>query len=47
MEKYFWIVIVVCCFIGMAINIEWDKDSIKAFVMGGILVWMAMRFCKA
>lgn len=46
MKKYFWIAIFVCCFIGMAINIEWGKDSIKAFVTGGVLTWMAMRFCK-
>lgn len=46
MNKYLGLIVVVAVAIGMAINIQWDKESIKAFITGGVLVWMGMRFCR-
>lgn len=46
MNKYLGLLVIVAAFIGMAINIQWDKESIKAFITGGVLVWMGMRFCR-
>lgn len=46
MKKYFVPMLIILGFIGMAINIQWDKDSVKAFITGGVLTWMAMKFFK-
>lgn len=36
-------VLAIAVFITMGVNIDWNKESIKAFITGGVLTWMAMR----
>lgn len=44
MKKILYIMLIALCLISMGLNIEWNKESIKAFVTGGVLMWLAMRF---
>lgn len=43
MKKYLWMVIIVAALIGMCINIDWSKDAVKAFISGGVIVWMTEK----
>lgn len=40
------LLIIVVCFISMGMNIEWGKESVKAFITGCVLTWAAMKFFK-
>mgnify|MGYP004531027043 CR=1 FL=1 len=46
MNRYCQLLIILIAFFCMAINIQWDKESIKSFITGGALVWMAMKFYR-
>ncbi len=46
MKKYKWLIVIMISAICMGINIEWNVESIKSFITGGVLMWMAMRFYK-
>lgn len=47
MQKYFWEVFAVLFLVGAALNIAWDKETAKAFITGGIFVWMGTKLFKA
>ena len=44
MKKYILVATLMLGILCMTINIDWNKESIKAFITGGITVWMAIKF---
>lgn len=46
MKNILSILIIVACLISMGMNIEWDKESVKAFITGCVFTWMAIKFFK-
>ncbi len=44
MKNIISILIIVACLASMGMNIEWSKESVKAFITGGVLTWMAIKF---
>ena len=40
MKKWIKAAFIVFCCIGMALNIEWGKETVKALITGGVTGWM-------
>ena len=46
MKKYILAVMLMLGVLCMAINIDWNKEAVKAFITGGVTVWMVMKFYR-
>lgn len=32
--------------VGMMLSIQWDKETVKAFITGGVIVWLALTYWR-
>ncbi len=46
MKNIISILIIGVGLVSLGMNIEWSKESVKAFITGGVLTWMAVKFFK-
>lgn len=46
MKKFLCMFFIFAALISMGINIEWSKNAVKAFITGGIIVWMIVKLWK-